>query len=199
MNKYNKSIIYKIEHVTNPELCYIGGTTNFNARKAQHKSRTLNPNDKEHMAYKYKMIRENGGWDMFRMVALKSVNVNSKRELEMEEEQFRELYKAKLNACKAFSETPHKPSQEAKIISEINHDIKLQKYRKEHAEEIEKYRNEKAFLNVIKKKKYKPEDYKENLPEIGNEVPFTFTEMGHNAYVDLGNYRVIDLENITSE
>lgn len=168
-NKYNKSIIYKIEHVTNPELCYIGGTTNFNARKAQHKSRTLNPNDKEYLGYKYKMIRDNGGWDMFRMVALKSVNVNSKRELEMEEEQFRQLYKANMNACKAYSDTGHKKSEEARMNAELNHAIKLEKYRKEHAEEIQKYKNDKAFLNVIKKKKYSLSDYKE-LP-INEVIP----------------------------
>jgi hypothetical protein len=184
MNKYNKSIIYKIEHVSNPELCYIGGTTNFNARKAQHKSRTLNPNDKEHNGYKYKMIRDNGGWDMFRMVALKSVNVNSKRELEMEEEQFRQLYKANMNAHKSFlNDNPIRPSPEAKFNAELNQAIKLEKYRKEHAEEIQKYRNDKAFLNVIKKKKYTIDDYKE--PEVRI---LTFSDLkneivdGHNGF-----------------
>lgn len=204
MNKYNKSIIYKIEHVSNPDLCYIGGTTNFNARKAQHKSRTLNPNDKEHNGYKYKMIRDNGGWDKFRMIPLKNVNVNSKRDLEMEEEQFRELYKAKLNAYKAYSETSHKPSEEAKLLSQINHDLKLQKYRMEHAEEIQKYKNDKAFLNVIKKKKYTLEDYKE-LPITFSETNMVSTinldclkinesENGHNGFVELENSRIVDLE-----
>jgi len=185
MNKYNKAIIYKIEHVSNPELCYIGGTTNFNARKAQHKSRTLNPNDKEHNGFKYKMIRDNGGWDMFRMVALKNVNVNSKRELEMEEEKFRDLYRANMNSIKAYSNTGHKKSEEARMNAEINHAIKLEKYRKEHAEEIEKYRNDKAFLNVIKKKQYTLADYKEPEPTVRT---ITFSELkneiidGHNAF-----------------
>jgi hypothetical protein len=162
VNKYNKSIIYKIEHVTNPELVYIGGTINFNARKAQHKSRTQNVNDKEYCGYKYKMIRENGGWDMFRMVALKSVNVNSKRELEMEEEQFRDLYKAKMNACRSYvNDNPKIPTEITKINTEFNHHVKLQQYRKEHQKEIEEYRNGKAFLNVIKKKQYKLSDYHE--------------------------------------
>lgn len=204
MNKYNKSIIYKIEHVTNSELCYIGGTTNFNARKAQHKSRTLNPNDKEYLGYKYKMIRENGGWDMFRMVALKNVNVNSKRELEMEEEQFRELYKAKMNAHKSYIENGHKASPEAKMNAELNQALKLDKYRKEHADEITKYRNDKAFLNVIKKKQYTLSDYKE-LPAV---TTLSFTELkneiidGHNAFnpemITINNYdeigRIVDLE-----
>jgi hypothetical protein len=164
-NKYHKSIIYKLEHVTNHELLYIGGTTNFSARKAQHKSRTLNPNDKEHNVYKYKMIRENGGWDMFRMVPLKTVSVESKRELEMEEEKFRELYKAKMNSYKSYvNDAPVKPSEDAKIVADFNAYVKLQKYREENKPEIERYRNEKQFLS-IKKKKYSLDDYKEAAPE----------------------------------
>lgn len=169
-NKYHKSIIYKLEHVTNHELCYIGGTTNFSARKAQHKSRTLNPNDKEHNVYKYKMIRENGGWDMFRMVPLKTVSVDSKRELEMEEEKFRELYKAKMNSYRSFvNDAPVKPSEDAKIVADYNAYVKLQKYRKENEPEIQRYRNEKLFLS-LKKKKYTVDDYKE-APETPTFSP----------------------------
>jgi len=169
MNKYNKSIIYKLEHVSNPELVYIGGTTNFNARKAQHKSRTLNPNDKEYMAYKYKMIRENGGWNMFQMIPIKNVSVNSKRELEMEEEVVREEYKAKLNSHKAYTnDIVVKPSPEAQLNAVLNHEKKLQKYREDNAELILKYRNDKPFLHIIKTRKYKPSDYKEL-----NEITFT--------------------------
>ena len=168
-NKYHKSIIYKLEHVSNPELVYIGGTTNFNARKAQHKSRTLNPNDKEHMAYKYKCIREAGGWDMFRMIPIKEISVENKRQLEMEEEKVREEYKAKMNIIRAYAnDVAVKPSPEAQLNAQLNHEKKLQKYRQDNAELILKYRNDKPFLNIIKTRKYKPEDYK--------ELEVTFTE-----------------------
>lgn len=170
MNKYHKSIIYKLEHVEKPDLVYIGGTTNFNARKAQHKSRTLNPNDKEFMGYKYKMIRENGGWDMFRMVPIKEISVESKRALEMEEEKVREEYKAKMNAHRAYvNDVVVKPSPEAQLNAVLNHEKKLQKYREDNAELILKYKNDKPFLNIIKTRKYKPEDYK----ELVNEITFT--------------------------
>jgi len=169
MNKYNKSIIYKLEHVSNPELVYIGGTTNFNARKAQHKSRTLNPNDKEHMAYKYKMIRENGGWDMFRMIPIKEISVDSKRSLEMEEEKVREEYKAKMNIVRAYvNDIPVHKSPESILVGQLNHEKKLQKYREDNAELILKYRNDKPFLHIVKTRKYKPSDYKEL-----NEITFT--------------------------
>ena len=128
-NKYHKSIIYKLEHVEKPDLVYIGGTTNLSARKAQHKSRTQNVNDKEYMAYKYKMIRESGGWDMFRMIPIKEISVESKRALEMEEEKVREEYKAKLNSHKAYTnDIVVKPSPEAHLNAVLNHEKKLQKY-----------------------------------------------------------------------
>ena len=106
-----------------------------------------------------------------------------------------------MNAYKAYSNTGCKPSEEAKINAEINHALKLDKYRKEHADEIMKYKNDKAFLNVIKKKQYTIDDYKE-LPTIT-----TFTTLqneivdGHNGYInidgDIG--RIVDLESLTVE
>ena len=165
-NKYHKSIIYKLEHVSNPELVYIGATTNFNSRKAQHKSRTQNVNDKEYMAYKYKMIRENGGFDMFRMIPIKNISVNSKRELEMEEEKVREEYKAKMNIYKAYTNDVYvKPSPEAQLNAVLNHEKKLQKYREDNAEEIMKYKLQKPFLHCVKVKQYNPADFPELFEE----------------------------------
>jgi hypothetical protein len=206
MNKYNKSIIYKIEHLEKPELVYVGGTTNFSARKAQHKSRSINPNDKEYMIYKYKMIRENGGWNMFRMVALKNVNVNSKRELEMEEEKVREELKATLNKCRAYVDNSTLRDAERDKLHHENAKKKLEKERQERAEEISKYKNDKAFLNIIKKKKYNAEEYKElfdGTPNIITTISSPFVKdmpimnhiiKGDNGYIDLTNIRIVDLE-----
>ena len=46
---YSKSVIYKIEHVDNPELLYVGSTTDFIRRKSQHKNTCINSNSKEFM------------------------------------------------------------------------------------------------------------------------------------------------------
>lgn len=147
-NKYHKSIIYKIEHVTNPELIYVGGTCNFSARKAQHKSRTLNPNDKEYNGHKYKMIRANGGWEMFNMIPIKELSVETKRQLEIEEEKVRCEYKYAnmLNSQRAFvNEIPPVKSKEAVINAVINADNKLREYRKKNAETINQYKEEKKM------------------------------------------------------
>ena len=97
MPDYSKAVIYKIQHVTKPELLYVGCTTNFNARRHQHKCRSTNVDDKEYNVYKYKMIRENGGWDMFEMKPIKQISCKSKLEAEIEEERVRNELKAGLN------------------------------------------------------------------------------------------------------
>ena len=58
INYYNCSI-YKIEHIENDSLVYVGHTTNFKQRKQRHKSSCNNETDKEHHNYKvYHMIRK---------------------------------------------------------------------------------------------------------------------------------------------
>lgn len=97
MPDYSKSVIYRIQHLEKPELLYIGCTTNFAARKHQHKCRCTNPLDKEYNAHKYKMIRENGGWEAFEMKPIRQINCKSKLEAEIEEDAVRQALKAQLN------------------------------------------------------------------------------------------------------
>jgi predicted GIY-YIG superfamily endonuclease len=65
---YSKCVIYKIEHIDDDSLLYVGLTTNFNKRKGQHKSNCKKEISKEHNHKVYRMTRENGGWDMFKMI-----------------------------------------------------------------------------------------------------------------------------------
>ena len=64
---YSNVSIYKIEHIENESLLYVGQTTSFKQRKCSHKSKC------SHSKYNsklYQMIRENGGWEMFRMIEI---------------------------------------------------------------------------------------------------------------------------------
>jgi hypothetical protein len=97
MPDYSNTVIYKIQHREKSELLYVGCTTNFNARRHQHRCRVSNVGDKEYNAYKYKMIRENGGWDMFDMKPVKIISCKNKLEAEIEEERTRQELKATLN------------------------------------------------------------------------------------------------------
>jgi predicted GIY-YIG superfamily endonuclease len=49
---YSQCCIYKIEHIHNDNLVYVGHTTSFNKRKGEHKSRCKNENGK---AFNYKL------------------------------------------------------------------------------------------------------------------------------------------------
>ena len=72
---YNNTIIYKIQHLENPELICIEHTTNFDKRKSVHKK-----NSRISSAYLYCTIRENGKWEMFNMIQIKEFPCFNARE-----------------------------------------------------------------------------------------------------------------------
>lgn len=147
-NKYHTSIIYKVVHQTNADIFYVGGTTNFSSRKSQHKSRSQNPNDKEYAQPKYKLIRENGGWEAFRMVPIKEYKCETKRQLDIEEERMRDELKATMNSRRAYSDSQNSPSEEAVERYRENEREKLAKERLERAAEITAYRTAKPIFKL---------------------------------------------------
>ena len=77
---YSKTIIYKIEHVEDDSLVYVGHTTKWDRRKCRHKS-NCNSEVGTHYHFKvYKMIRDNGGWDMFKMIEVEKYPCSDKRQ-----------------------------------------------------------------------------------------------------------------------
>jgi hypothetical protein len=91
---YSKSVIYKIQHLINQELLYVGSTTNFTKRKASHKERCNNEKEwnKKYNLKIYKMIRDNGGWNNFNCIVIKDFPCLNKNELLFEEDKvMREL------------------------------------------------------------------------------------------------------------
>ena len=83
---YLNCCIYKIEHIDDEKLVYVGHTTNFKQRKQRHKSSCNNETDKsKHNRKVYQMIRKNGGWDMFRMIEIEKYPCDNKQEAEKRE------------------------------------------------------------------------------------------------------------------
>jgi hypothetical protein len=56
----------------NPEIksCYVGQTTNFQQRKSSHKYRCINEKNECYNLKIYKIIRDNGDWDNWKMVEI---------------------------------------------------------------------------------------------------------------------------------
>ena len=100
MPDYSKGLIYKLcckdANITD---IYIGSTTNFKQRKGLHKRSCNNEKDKAYNIKVYKCIRENGGWDNWDMIQIKTVNATDKRYLEAEERLVIEELKPSLNCC----------------------------------------------------------------------------------------------------
>ena len=126
-NCYNNGIIYKL-CCKDPTIkdVYVGSTCAFRMRKANHKSKCNNENDKKYNTYVYKFIRENGGWDNWDMVEIKQFNCETKRELDKEERAVLEQLGGTLN-----SYTPYKTKNEYKE--------EIKKWHQAHKEENGEY------------------------------------------------------------
>lgn len=103
MVNYSKSVIYKIVCNTDGTLIYVGSTCSFTTRKSQHKSACYNTNNKTYNFPLYNMIRENGGWDNFRMVIIEEYPCETKLQLCIREEELRVEYNANMNGQSAYT------------------------------------------------------------------------------------------------
>ena len=99
---YTKAVIYKIVHNENELLVYVGSTCVFASRKHHHKHSCNVPNNKKYNYNLYKMIRENGGWDCFRMVIIEEYPCDNKTQLCIREEELRVEYNANMNERTAY-------------------------------------------------------------------------------------------------
>ena len=99
---YSKTVIYKIEHIDDESLVYVGHTTNWDKRKYEHKNRSKNEKGFSFNCKLYQMIRENGGWDAFKMIEVEKFNCKDKREAEKRENEVMKKLKASMNTNKSY-------------------------------------------------------------------------------------------------
>lgn len=89
-----------------PEIksSYVGHTVNFKERKHNHKSicNNSNPLGKGYNYKIYQTIRDNGGWDNWRMIEIEKRFVKDKREAERIETDLMKTQEADMNSYKAF-------------------------------------------------------------------------------------------------
>ena len=154
---YSKCCIYKIEHVDDESLVYVGHTTNFNKRKTQHKYNCYNDNDKKYNLKLYQMIRENGGWDMFKMIEVEKYPCNDKREAERRENEVMKDLKANMNMRKSFSTEDE--NKEIKREYYQSNKPKIQEYTKCYREinkpKLKEKEKENRELNKAKIQEYR--------------------------------------------
>lgn len=101
MTTIKNYIFYKICCDDN-DYVYVGSTCNFNNRKRQHKQNCNNETGKEYHLKVYKTIRENGGWENWKMIQIGTKEQITKRDAERIEEEYRLELKAELNDKRAY-------------------------------------------------------------------------------------------------
>ena len=135
---YSKTSIYKIQHEDNEELLYVGHTTDFTKRKCAHKQGSTNPNDKKHNYKVYKMIRDNGGWDCFRMIEIKKFPCNDANEATAEEDIIMQEMKSTMNDRRSSR------SKEQYLLDNRDNKKKYdEQYRIDNADKIRERKREK--------------------------------------------------------
>ena len=82
--------------------CYVGSTANIKKRRTHHKNDCHNENGKTYNLKIYQTIRENGGWQNWKIIEFATRDNITKREAEQIEEQYRVELKADMNMCRAF-------------------------------------------------------------------------------------------------
>jgi hypothetical protein len=156
---------------------YIGSTRNIASRKKLHKSRCNNTNDISHNSKIYRTIRENGGWESFRMTCIEVMENTTKLEAEIREEQMRMSLKATLNDRMATR--GHMTIQEyGKRYREENKEH-IKEYTKEHNK---KYKEEHQDQIKERNKRYREENRDKMNEKCHCECggKFTFCHKSHH-------------------
>ena len=113
----NDYIFYKIVCLDDScELCYVGSTANWKERHRDHKSNCTNENSTKYNTKVYKTIRENGGWDNFKMIEIGTREQLTFRQAEQIEEEYRIQLKANLNTYKCYLTKQQKYAQKYEVI-----------------------------------------------------------------------------------
>jgi hypothetical protein len=129
--------IYKITCKNDSNDLYIGSTKDFRKRLNKHKSDCYNENCKHYNYNLYQVIRANGGWQNWAMEIIEDVEVESKDDAEIIEEEYRVKLNANLNTIKCFRSYEEKLEQHRNWY-ENNREEHLEKSRKWYENNREK-------------------------------------------------------------
>jgi len=112
---YSKTFIYKLCCI-DPSIkdIYVGHSTDFKSRNQSHKNDCYNINHKSYNNYKYRFIRENGGYENWIMIKLYDYPCDNKRQAEAKECESMIELGAKLNTNRPFITEEERKEQHIK-------------------------------------------------------------------------------------
>jgi len=180
---YSKTVIYKIQHVENESLLYVGHTTNLVNRKSKHYKDSMYEKSRTYNLAIYQAIRSNGGWEKFNMVWIQDFPCKNKREAERQEDKVMREMKSTLNSQRAFL-TPEEVAEYKHQHYMKNREEYLRKssaaYTENREERIagyrERYKNNREAIRAEMAEKFK------NCPVVQCGCGSSFKEMGKFAH-----------------
>jgi hypothetical protein len=139
---YQNTVIYKIVcNDTSIRDMYIGSTSNFNRRKYEHKSICYNKNSLKTNELKYIVIRNNGGWENWKMIEIEKYPCSDVNEARARERFWYDNLDKSLNTYR-----PQATKEENKE--------KYKKYRNKNIDKIKDYKKMYREINKDKIKEY---------------------------------------------
>ena len=167
---YSKTFIYKLCcNDINIKDIYVGHSTDYKSRNQDHKKHCNNPSSKEYNNYKYQFIRDNGGYENWKMIKLYDFPCNSKREAEAEEDKTMRELGATLNKQREYITKEEKKEYNKTYSKEYKekrkNDPEYIKWKKEYEE---KRRNKPERIEY--KKNYCIEYYQNHKNELKQKV-----------------------------
>jgi hypothetical protein len=106
---YSNTIIYKITcKDTNIKDIYVGHTTNFVQRKHAHKQTCINDKSLNYKCKLYEVIRNNGGWQNWKMEIINFFNCLDHYEARKKEQEYFISLNANLNSIEPMPTKKHK-------------------------------------------------------------------------------------------
>jgi hypothetical protein len=158
---YSRTVIYRISCNDLPDFIYVGSTTDFVKRKNQHKCYSKTKECKL-----YQIMRENGGWDNWRICIIEEYpDCKNCIEQRMREQKWIDELNGNLNMKKAYISEEELKEKNKKYLKEYYKENKEQileeqkEYAEQHKEEIKEYKKEYTEQNREKIKQYRKEYY----------------------------------------
>ena len=148
---FGNSVIYHIRHMESKEVVYVGSTTNFSNRKGKHKYRCNDKEGKEFTSPIYCHIRNNGGFDCFEVIPIKSLKLENKTELLIAEQEEIDKYRTLVNRNKAHRTIEEDKEYRKKYHKQYNEEHKAERNqnRKLYYQENREIINEKQKQSII--------------------------------------------------
>ena len=124
---------------------YIGSTRNMVQRRRSHKSVCNNPRNKGYNQKKYQTIRDNCGFENWRLVILEIMENTTKLEAEINEQVHRVQLRAMLNSqkasCGGLTKREYNEQYQKENKEQINEQKKI--YRQDNKEQINEQKKQK--------------------------------------------------------